>query len=55
MKLASFEAQGAESFVIVRDGGVIVAGSFTRTVAVPAGDTIHADYGDSGGIAVHFS
>ena len=36
-------------------GHVILAGSFTRTVAVAAGDTIHADYGELGGIAVYFS
>jgi 2-oxo-hept-3-ene-1,7-dioate hydratase len=36
-------------------GHVLLAGSFTRTVAVAKGDTIHADYGPLGGISVHFS
>jgi 2-oxo-hept-3-ene-1,7-dioate hydratase len=35
-------------------GHVLLAGSFTRTVAVKRGDTIHADYGPRGGISVHF-
>jgi 2-oxo-hept-3-ene-1,7-dioate hydratase len=35
-------------------GHVLLAGSFTRTVAVKRGDTIHADYGPLGGISVHF-
>ena len=36
-------------------GHFLLAGSFTRTVAVKSGDTIHADYGPLGGISVHFS
>ncbi|KWU21837.1 2-oxo-hept-4-ene-1,7-dioate hydratase [Achromobacter xylosoxidans] len=36
-------------------GQIVLAGSFTRTVAVAKGDTIHADYGPLGGISVHFS
>jgi len=36
-------------------GQVILAGSFTRPVPVKAGDTIHADYGPLGGIAVNFA
>ncbi len=36
-------------------GHVLLAGSFTRTVAVAKGDTIHADYGPLGSISVHFS
>ncbi|CAB3727966.1 2-oxo-hept-4-ene-1,7-dioate hydratase [Achromobacter deleyi] len=36
-------------------GHVVLAGSFTRTVAVAKGDTIHADYGPLGSISVHFS
>ena len=36
-------------------GHFLLAGSFTRTVAVARGDTIHADYGPLGGISVHFS
>ncbi|MGE4370209.1 MAG: 2-oxo-hept-4-ene-1,7-dioate hydratase [Burkholderiaceae bacterium] len=35
-------------------GSVVLAGSFTRTVAVAAGDTIHADFGTLGGISVFF-
>ncbi|WP_375753629.1 2-oxo-hept-4-ene-1,7-dioate hydratase [Vibrio sp. HN007] len=35
-------------------GQVILAGSFTRPVAVKAGDTIHADFGPLGGISVKF-
>lgn len=35
-------------------GQVILGGSFTRTVAVAKGDTIHADYGTLGSISVHF-
>jgi len=35
-------------------GHVILAGSFTRTVAVRQGDTIHADFGPLGGLSVHF-
>ena len=36
-------------------GHFLLAGSFTRTVAVAKGDTIHVDYGPLGGIAVHFA
>ena len=36
-------------------GHIVLAGSFTRTVAVASGDTIHADYGSLGSISVHFS
>ena len=36
------------------EGHVVLAGSFTRTVAVAKGDTIHADYGPLGSISVHF-
>ena len=35
-------------------GHFLLAGSFTRTVPVKAGDTFHADYGPLGGISVHF-
>ena len=35
-------------------GHFFLAGSFTRSVAVAKGDTIHADYGPLGGISVHF-
>jgi 2-oxo-hept-3-ene-1,7-dioate hydratase len=46
-KLSAFDT-GLEA------GSVILAGSFTRTVAVKAGDTIHADFGELGGISVYF-
>jgi len=36
-------------------GHIVLAGSFTRTVSVAAGDTLHADYGKMGGVSVHFS
>jgi 2-oxo-hept-3-ene-1,7-dioate hydratase len=36
-------------------GHIVLAGSFTRTVAVAKGDTILADYGPLGNVAVHFS
>ncbi|BEG74030.1 2-oxo-hept-4-ene-1,7-dioate hydratase [Achromobacter xylosoxidans] len=47
-KLAAHDA-GLEA------GHIVLAGSFTRTVAVAKGDTIHADYGPLGSISVHFS
>ena len=34
-------------------GHFLLAGSFTRTVALRKGDTIHADYGPLGGISAH--
>ena len=40
--------------VALEPGQVILAGSFTRPVAVKAGDTVHADYGPLGGISVRF-
>jgi len=46
-KLAAF---GTE----LEAGHFVLAGSFTRTVAVSKGDTIHADYGPMGSISVHF-
>lgn len=46
-KLAMFDA-GLEP------GQVVLAGSFTRTVPVKAGDTIHADFGELGGVSVFF-
>ena len=36
-------------------GHVLLAGSFTRPVAVAQGDTIHVDYGPLGAISVTFS
>jgi 2-oxo-hept-3-ene-1,7-dioate hydratase len=41
--------------VTLEAGHLLLAGSFTRTVAVRKGDTIHADYGPLGAISVHFS
>jgi 2-oxo-hept-3-ene-1,7-dioate hydratase len=38
----------------LRAGDVILAGSFTRPVAVSAGDAIHADYGPLGSISFRF-
>ncbi|MPY10381.1 2-oxo-hept-4-ene-1,7-dioate hydratase [Arthrobacter bussei] len=35
-------------------GDIILAGSFTRPVAVDRGDTIHADYGPLGAVTCHF-
>ncbi|MFT5707659.1 MAG: 2-oxo-hept-3-ene-1,7-dioate hydratase, partial [Oceanospirillaceae bacterium] len=35
-------------------GQVILAGSFTRPVAVSAGDTIQVDYGPLGNISCRF-
>lgn len=39
----------------LESGHIVLAGSFTRTVPVAAGDTLHADYGPMGGIGVHFA
>ena len=35
-------------------GHIVLAGSFTRVVFADKGDTIHADYGSLGGIAIQF-
>lgn len=40
---------------VLEPGHVVLAGSFTRTVAVAQGDTIHADYGPLGSISVRFT
>lgn len=40
--------------IALEAGEVILAGSFTRPVAVRPGDTFHADYGDMGSISCHF-
>lgn len=40
---------------VLEAGHIVLAGSFTRTVPVSRGDTIHADYGQLGSISVHFS
>ncbi|ARP89399.1 2-oxo-hepta-3-ene-1,7-dioic acid hydratase [Bordetella genomosp. 9] len=47
-KLAVFETT-------LEAGHVILAGSFTRTVAVAKGDVIHADYGPLGSVSVRFA
>lgn len=41
--------------VTLEPGQLLLAGSFTRPVAVAAGDVLHADYGPLGGIAVTFT
>ena len=45
----------AEHDTALQAGHVVLAGSFTRMVAVAAGDTLHADYGPLGSVSVHFS
>jgi 2-oxo-hept-3-ene-1,7-dioate hydratase len=35
-------------------GHIVLAGSFTRVVFAAKGDTVHADYGPLGGIAIQF-
>ena len=40
--------------IALEPGQIILAGSFTRPIAIKAGDTIHADYGPLGGIACNF-
>jgi len=40
--------------VALEAGHFLLAGSFTRPVAVKQGDTIHVDYGPLGAIGVHF-
>jgi 2-oxo-hept-3-ene-1,7-dioate hydratase len=39
--------------IALEAGHFFLAGSFTRTVAIAKGDTIHADYGPLGGISIH--
>jgi 2-oxo-hept-3-ene-1,7-dioate hydratase len=40
--------------VALEPGHLVLAGSFTRVVFVQKGDTLHADFGTLGGIAVQF-
>ncbi len=40
--------------VALEPGHIVLAGSFTRVVLAQKGDTIHADYGPLGGIAIQF-
>ena len=46
-KLASFGST-------LEPGHLVLAGSFTRVVFAEKGDTLHADFGSLGGIAVQF-
>ena len=40
--------------VTLEPGHLVLAGSFTRVVFAQKGDTLHADFGPLGGIAVQF-
>ena len=40
--------------VALEPGHLVLAGSFTRVVFAQKGDTLHADFGPLGGIAVQF-
>jgi 2-keto-4-pentenoate hydratase len=40
--------------VALEAGHLVLAGSFTRVVFARKGDTLHADFGNLGGIAVQF-
>ncbi len=40
--------------VTLEPGHLVLAGSFTRVVFAKKGDTLHADFGELGGIAVQF-
>ena len=40
--------------VALEPGHLVLAGSFTRVVFAQKGDTLHADFGALGGIAVQF-
>jgi 2-oxo-hept-3-ene-1,7-dioate hydratase len=40
--------------VALEPGHLVLAGSFTRVVLAQKGDTLHADFGPLGGIAVQF-
>jgi 2-oxo-hept-3-ene-1,7-dioate hydratase len=39
----------------LKKGDIVLAGSFTRPIDIAAGDVVHADYGELGGIGVSFS
>ncbi len=41
--------------VALEAGRFVLAGSFTRPVAVKQGDTVHVDYGPLGSISAHFA
>jgi 2-oxo-hept-3-ene-1,7-dioate hydratase len=38
----------------LKAGQIVLAGSFTRPIAIKPGDVVHADYGQLGGIGVSF-
>jgi len=40
--------------VTLEPGHLVLAGSFTRVVFAKKGDTLHADFGALGGVAVQF-
>ena len=40
--------------VTLEPGHLVLAGSFTRVVFAGKGDTLHADFGPLGGVAVQF-
>jgi 2-oxo-hept-3-ene-1,7-dioate hydratase len=40
--------------VALEPGHLVLAGSFTRVVHARKGDTLHADFGQLGGIALQF-
>ena len=40
--------------IALEPGQVILSGSFTRPVAVAAGDTFNADYGELGSVSCRF-
>jgi 2-oxo-hept-3-ene-1,7-dioate hydratase len=40
--------------VTLEAGHIVLAGSFTRVVFARKGDTLHADFGNLGGLAVQF-
>src|SRR6201987_540926 len=44
----------ASPWVALEPGHLVLAGSFTRVVFAHKGDTLHADFGALGGIAVQF-
>ena len=49
-----FEGNTVGAELVGEPGHIVLAGSFTRVVFAQKGDTIHADYGPLGGIAIQF-
>jgi len=43
-----------EHGVTLEAGHIVLAGSFTRVIWARKGDTVHADFGPLGGVAVQF-